>query len=313
MPERRRILPKMSNLDMFYAAGKRVRGAAALFLFAVLAAVPVQAAERFGDGLLWRIEGKGAPASHVFGTIHLSDPRVTQLAPAVDREFKASRSLTIEAGLDPGNMVALVNRMLYSDGRTLADVAGEDLYKRAAALVGGLGLPEAAVRNFKPWAVALLLSSPPQDPESVLDYVLARMAKEQGKAVLELESLDEQAGIFDGMAEADQLALLRHAVDNYERLPKDMARLIEVYLKRDLSGMWRISEETSATGDDAKRVNEVFAQRLIYDRNVRMVERMEASLGQGGAFVAIGALHLYGDRGVLALLERRGYKVTRVY
>ena len=95
-----------------------ILGAAAFALFALIA-LPSQAAERFGEGLLWRIEGKGAQASHVLGTIHLADSRVTRLPPAVEREFKASRSLTIEAGFDPGNLVALVNRMVYSDGRSL--------------------------------------------------------------------------------------------------------------------------------------------------------------------------------------------------
>ena len=291
---------------------REILGAAAL-AFIVLLALPAQAAERFGEGLLWRIEGKGAAPSHVLGTIHLADSRVTKLPPPVEREFKGSRSLTIEAGLDPGNLVAVVNRMVYSDGRSLPAVAGDDLYKRAVALTDGLGLPEPLARQFKPWALALMLSSPQQDPSSVLDYMLARMAQEQGKTVLELESLDEQASLFDEMTEADQVALLRHAVTNYARLLKDTARLTDVYLKRDLSAMWRISEEGSSTSADAKRVNEVFAQRLIFDRNTRMVERMQPTLGQGGAFIAIGALHLYGDRGVLALLERMGYKVTRIY
>jgi hypothetical protein len=286
---------------------------AALFALVLLAAIPAHAAERFGEGLLWRIDGKGAPASHVLGTIHLADTRVTTLPPPVEQAFGQSRSLTIEAGLDPANLIAVVNRMIYSDGRSLPGVAGEDLFKRAAALSGGLGLPEPVARSFKPWALALMLSVPQQDPASVLDFMLARLAQEQGKTVLELESLDEQAAIFDGMAEADQVALLRHAVTNYERMPQVMGRLIDGYLKRDLAGMWRISEEASGTGEEATRVNEVFARRLIYDRNARMVERMQASLAQGGAFVAIGALHLYGDRGVLALLERRGYRVTRVY
>ncbi|HKU69559.1 MAG TPA: TraB/GumN family protein [Burkholderiales bacterium] len=298
---------------MLDAAMMRVRFLAALVLVAVPAALPAQAAERFGEGLLWRIEGKGAAPSHVLGTIHLADSRVTKLPPPVEREFKGARSLTIEAGLDPGNLVAVVNRMVYSDGRSLPAVAGDDLYKRAVALTDSLGLPEPLARQFKPWALALMLSSPQQDPSSVLDYMLARMAQEQGKTVLELESLDEQASIFDEMSEADQVALLRHAVTHYGRLAKDTARLTDVYLKRDLSAMWRISEESSSTSADAKRVNEVFAQRLIFDRNTRMVERMQPTLGQGRAFIAIGALHLYGDRGVLALLERQGYKVTRVY
>ena len=164
---------------------------------------------------------------------------------------------------------------------------------------------------FKPWAMMLLLSAPQQDPTQVLDYVLARMALEQGKAVLELESFDEQVAVFDGMSEADQVALLQQAVANYERLPKVIERLIGAYLKRDLAAMWRISDES--VGENMKRIKEIFVTRLIVERNSRMVERMAASLGQGGAFVAVGSLHLYGDRGVLALLERRGWRVTRVY
>lgn len=303
-------MPKRDTLDVLIS---RARIAAAIVLLGALAAVPASAAERFGEGLLWRIDGKGAPASHVFGTIHLADPRVTTLPAPVGREFKQSRSLTIEAGLDSSSFAALANRMIYADGRDLSGVAGEELFKRTAALAGGLGLPEPAVRLFKPWALALLLSAPPQDPAGVLDYVLARMALEQGKTVMELESLDEQVSVFEGMSEADQVALLRHAVNNYERLPQVIGRLIEVYLKRDLAAMWRISEESGGGGEETKRVNQMFAQRLIYDRNTRMAERMEAQLKQGGAFIAVGALHLHGDRGVLALLERRGWRVARVY
>jgi len=313
MPERRRILPKLSNRDTLDVLISRARVAAVFVVLAVLAAIPAGAAERFGEGLLWRIDGKGAPASHVFGTIHLSDKRVTDLPSAVAREFKQSRSLTIEAGLDLSTLAALANRMIYTDGRDLPGVAGDELFKRTAVLAAGLGLPEPLVRMFKPWAVAMLFSAPQQDPSGVLDYVLARMAQEQGKAVLELESLDEQVSVFEGISEADQVALLRHAVNNYERMPQTIERLIERYLRRDLAGMARISEESGGRGEDAKRLYEVFARRLIYERNTRMVTRMEPHLGQGGAFVAVGALHLHGERGVLSQLERRGWRVTRVY
>jgi uncharacterized protein YbaP (TraB family) len=309
MAQRPRILPKMPNRNTLDLLISRARIAAALFLLAVVSTA--HAAERFGEGLLWRIDGKGAPASHVFGTIHLADARVTTLPSAVAREFKQSRSLTIEAGADLSSIATLANRMIYTDGRDLPGVAGDALYKRVAALSVPLGLPEVAVRIFKPWAMTLLLSAPRQDPTQVLDYVLARMAQDGGKPVLELESLDEQVSVFESMSEADQLALLRHAVANYERLPQVIERLIAAYLKRDLAAMARISDEGG--GEDTKRIKEIFTRRLIVERNTRMVDRMEESLRQGGAFVAVGALHLYGDRGVPAQLERRGWKVTRVY
>jgi uncharacterized protein YbaP (TraB family) len=292
-----------------------LRAGAVFALFAALSSVALQlsAAERYEQGLLWRVEGSGAVPSHVFGTVHLADPRVTRLPPAVAREFERSRSLTLEAGLDSDAILALAGRMVFTDGRDLPGVAGAELFDRTARLTAGLGLPEALLRPFKPWAVAMLLSVPPQDPSSVLDVVLGRLASEQGKPVLPLESLDEQVSVFEEMSLPDQVALLSQAVDEYEQLPRLTGRVIDAYLARDLAALWRISQESAGAGADERRLNDVLMRRLLHERNDRMAERAEARLKEGGAFIAVGALHLYGSGGVLALLERRGWRITRVY
>ncbi len=293
----------------------RARSVAALALWCLLAAAPVvaPAAERFGQGLLWRIEGKGVAASHVFGTIHLADPRVTVLPPAVARELKQARTVMLEARLDAGSLQLLAARMLYTDGRDLPGVAGEELFRKTVAVAGGIGLPEPALRLLKPWALAVLLSVPPQNPAEVLDLVLARLATEQGKPLLELESMEEQLAIFEGLSEEDQVLMLRHAVDNFENMPRLIGRVVDAYLARDLAGLWRIREETARASEEMRRFHETFVRRLLHDRNGRMAQRAEPRLREGGAFIAVGALHLYGDGGLPALLERRGWRVTRVY
>jgi uncharacterized protein YbaP (TraB family) len=275
-------------------------------------AAPQAGAQRFEQGLLWRIEGAGAPASHVFGTVHVDDARVVQLPPAVARALDEARSLAVELGLTLGNVVALAQGMMLRDGRDLATVAGASLYARSAAAAARIGLPEPALRLFKPWAAALLLMAPRQDPQRVLDYALVRRAQERGLPVYELESVEEQIAVFDGLAEQDQVALLRRAVDEHERLPGVIERVVGAYLARDLAAMWRISQEGG--GDAAaRRLDELIVRRVLEARNERLAQRMEARLREGAAFVALGALHLYGERGVLALLERRGWRVTRVY
>jgi len=291
------------------------RAAAMLVLFAALSGVALHssAAERYEHGLLWRIEGANAPASHVFGTMHLADPRVTSLPPAVARELDQARSLTLETGLDPAGIVVLAGRMVFDDGRDLQGAAGAELFDRASRLTAGLGIPEPMLRLFKPWAVAVLLSTPPQDPSNVLDLVLARLAAEQGKPVHELENMEEQISVFEEMSMQDQVALLRQAVDEYERMPRLIGRVVNAYLARDLAALWRISQESVGKGEEERRLNDVFTRRLLNERNARMAERAESRLREGGAFIAVGALHLYGSNGVLSLLERRGWRVTRVY
>lgn len=276
---------------------------------------PAQKAQtqRFSQGLLWRIERGDAPASHVFGTIHVSDPRVTALPPAVKQSFDASAHFMMEVLLDPANVVALAGRMLYLDGRDLPSVIGAPLYQKVVAIGPAIGLPPQILSRFKPWAVALMLMMPHKDAENILDNRLYQMALQQKKGVHPLETVDEQVDVFETLSERDQTALLRHAVAHHEQLNARIDRVIEVYLRGDLAALSRMSEDDSASDAEMKRISASLMRRLIDDRNVRMAERMEAQLKSGRAFVAVGALHLYGERGVLAHLANRGYKVSRVY
>jgi uncharacterized protein YbaP (TraB family) len=58
---------------------------------------------------------------------------------------------------------------------------------------------------------------------------------------------------------------------------------------------------------------DTFYKRLVDDRNLLMVKRMEKHVQQGNSFIAVGALHLPGEKGLLKLLEKKGYNVSTVY
>jgi uncharacterized protein YbaP (TraB family) len=267
----------------------------------------------FDKGLLWRIEKPGAAPSHLFGTVHLADKRVTALPDAVRKVFDAARSFSMEVASDASNVAILAARMVYMDGRDLPRVAGEELFRKVVPLAADLGLPAEMARMFKPWAMVLLLEMPQQQMEDVLDFMLHRLAAEQGKSLGYLETVDEQVAAFERMSEADQVALLKLAVETHKDLKAQSEKLVQAYLQRDLRLMWQIGEAEVAQRPDLKPVKAVFDQRLLFDRNTRMVERMQPQLKSGAAFVAVGALHLYGDKGLLSLLAREGYRVTRVY
>jgi len=127
-----------------------------------------------------------------------------------------------------------------------------------------------------------------------------------------LETIDEQLKVFDEIALQDQIVLLEEAVENHAQLKRDLQQVIECYLARDLAGMQQLSDEESNRLGNPRLVAEV-ERRLIYERNVHMAERMLPRLQEGNAFVAIGALHLPGEQGVLRLLQQRGYSISVVY
>jgi uncharacterized protein YbaP (TraB family) len=275
-------------------------------------AVPSTAqAEGFTRGLLFEVAIDGVAPSYLFATMHSDDPRVIRLSAAVQAAFDDADGFVMEAVPDDGAIAKSMSLMSYSDGRSLQQVLPLDLYQATVEVMATRGMSEEAIRAYKPWALVMLLSTPPAATGEFLDLRLYRAALAQGKSTVGLETLEEQLGLLDGLSEADQVALLRAALATYPELREVFQRLVAAYVRRDLSALVQLSDMYSRWG--SPQLAERFRRTAIDDRNRRMAERMRPLLAEGGRFVAVGALHLPGPGGLLQRLSDLGYRVRPVY
>ncbi len=264
----------------------------------------------FTKGLLWRISGVNTPPSYLFGTMHVDDPRVTELPEVVAAAFHRSNSLTLEAKLDLASLTAVATKMILGDGQSLADILGSDLFADAQELLEQRGIPGPLAARFKPWAVSVLLSAPRSSTGMFLDRVLHERARRQDKPIHGIETLEEQISVFDELSLTDQVSLVRETVAQYAQLHSLIEELTQAYLQRNLSALVAVTDRYLAdNGTLAQRIK----KRLIVERNIKMAERIYPRLREGNAFIAVGALHLPGVDGMLALLRNKGLNVEAVY
>ena len=271
----------------------------------------------FGKGLLWRIERPGTAPSHIFGTMHSADRQVAALPAPVRQVFDRAGSLTLEIAMNGQTQMELASSMLLFDGRNLADIAGPERLDRVVDAGARYGMPRERLMYFKPWALMLFFSVPPSEFQRQmaggipLDQILQQDAQGRGIALHALETIQEQIEVFGGLSETEQLALLDATMEVNPEIEPFFEAMREAYLARDLAGLHRLSEEMAA-GTDPK-LQTLYEDRLINARNKRMVARMTERLAEGKAFIAVGALHLSGEGGILNLLQKAGYEVSRVY
>ena len=286
------------------------------FLLAVtaFAALPAAAEERYTRGLLWRVSAPGTPPSHVFGTLHAADARLAELPAPVRKAFDASRSLMLEYVADAYGKQRFLEAAMFLDRRTLEQAIGREDFERAYELLKPVGLTREFVNKLKPWGVLLNLRSSWQPAAAPApDAQLHALALERRMAVAQIEETEEQVFTFDELPVASQVALLRHGLAHREELAGLGERTLQAYLARDLGALWREQEEFARRHPDIAAHHAELVKRVVLDRSVVMAFRMQRELRRGRAFVAIGALHLYGAKGVLALLARDGYRAQRLY
>lgn len=287
-----------------------------LFLAGMLAAaLPLQArTERFARGLLWRVEKAGIAASHVYGTIHVPDPRLAELPAVVRRRFQAARSLMLEFVPDPYSRSRFLEAAMFLDRQTLAEKIGAEDFERALEHLAPIGLPREVVNKLKPWGVLLNLRNPRRAEQGApLDSQLLELARARRLPLHQIEGVEEQIFTFDEFPMDSQIALLKHSLAHRDELLELAERTLEAYLERDLAAIWRLREQFIARHPAIAAHQAVMTKRVVHDRSVVMAFRMQRELRRGGAFVALGALHLYGDKGVLALLEADGYRADVVF
>jgi uncharacterized protein YbaP (TraB family) len=274
-----------------------------------------------GEGLLWRIEGAPKP-SYLFGTIHLSDPRVVTLVQPVAQAFAESDRLAVEiadlAGEDGAATIA--KHAMVPKGNSIADLP-RDIRPQIKSALQARGIPGDAADHFEKWFLVLALAMPPcsmremagKSPDDVLDGSLAKAARDAGKAVIGLETSEEQILMFKSL-DKDVIRRELILVPRMEPMGEDILEtMTQAYLARRTAlfdhALPAIAKLSKKEAEDA-----VYFQRaMVDDRNVTMVERAKAELDKGGLFIAVGAGHIAGHKGLVELIRKAGFTVTRVY
>ncbi|WP_292897731.1 TraB/GumN family protein [Nitratireductor sp.] len=284
-----------------------------------------QAAETLnGKGLLWRVEKEGVAPSYLFGTMHMSDPRVVTLPANAHKAFEGADRVVIETTdiLDQSTMAAAMFKrpelMMFTGEETLGDHLDDAQRQAVANALELRGIPFASVKKMKPWMLISLVALPAceiQRKEAgmpILDLKLAEDAQNAGKELLGLETAVEQ---LDAMASLPMEMHVRGLVETLalgDALNDVMETMVSLYEQGETGMFWPLIRVALPEQEDAPGDYTAFDQAMVRARNGTMAERAQPILDEGNAFIAVGALHLPGEEGLIELLRADGYTVEGV-
>ncbi|MFV1984519.1 MAG: TraB/GumN family protein [Thiohalomonadales bacterium] len=259
---------------------------------------------------LWKIDKNGKEPSYILATMHSEDPRILILPDNYNKIFIGAKSFTAEIDLSIDNTEILTKAMMLPANKKLKKIIGENLFKKSVIILNDYGIPENIINQMKPWAVLMTLSYPKPKTGLFLDKLLFDKAIKMKKKYYGLETVQEQIAIFDNASYAEQRILLLDSIKQYPSFEKQLEIIKQLYIKGDLDGLREYNKKVMLKGN--YQVAEKFMIELLDKRNIKMVYRMKPRLGEGGAFIAVGALHLPGNAGILQLLREQEYQLTPI-
>ncbi len=271
--------------------------------------VPIS--KRSHKELLYVVDNCKRPASYLFGTIHLDDEKVKDSAAPAFAALKASKRAIFEIKNSKQNQEKTVALMILppSEQRTLSDIIGWSEFQLLAKEIQTLkpGFPLAMLERYRPWAASILVQLPPASGDNIhLDDRLQLEAKQLSLPVIGLETPESQMAVFTMLTEKEQVTLMQDTLAHIHTLREQNETLKELYLQKDLQGIYRLGDKAFEEISDSKMRN-YLKRELIVKRNEAMAQALQPYLTKGRSFIAVGALHLPGTEGLLNKLEKAGY------
>lgn len=272
-------------------------------------------------GRLWRVASE--PPSYLIGTFHVAAGGLEVPGPILTALVEEAQTLFLEiegadAEAELARYLADPDNLFRTDGKSFTD--GMDEAERASAqrILSTYGMPMVVAEGMNPLVLFSLLSLPPCALELALldglDANLETLAHDAGVEVRALETVMEQIeALIGGPGELDTIVRLTlTTAANYDAY---WFTMLALYRTGHIQAILTLSEhamEELVGQEEAQRVLATFLDRLVVERNERMVERVLPDLREGGIVVAVGALHLPGESGIVELLREEGFDVVRV-
>ncbi|WP_299704451.1 TraB/GumN family protein [uncultured Pontibacter sp.] len=263
--------------------------------------------------LLWEISGNGLKQpSYLYGTYHLLNDSYLNSVPEVKEQFNKSKAVVIETEIDSAKMMLLGAKMIMPDNKLSALLNPEDFALVGQEVKQAFGFDLAMADQMKPMTILLMLSLTEYQKMEVLkqykgqplDGFFADQGRKDGKKIHTLETMEQQFDLLYSHHPLDKQAeQLVAYVKNKDKALEISDRLVELYFNKDLPAMWTISEEyNELTGGGDMSY-------MVDDRNIDWMTKLPAIMKEQATFVAVGALHLPGENGLLQLLQKAGYTV----
>ena len=260
-------------------------------------------------GLFWQITKAGKRVGYLFGTMHTEDARVLAIGQQVQPKVEDVKCLAIELELNQESSMKVAQAMFFNDGQQLPQIVSKETFAKLAQLLArDYALSSEQALAMKPWAAMMMLSMPKSQTGMFLDRALYLEAVSKQFKVFSLETPEEQIAVMDEMSLEDQVSLLEDVLVHYEKMPEMFEQLAIAYLQQDLAAMQNLYRQYTQGAD--RRLIDKLTERLLTTRNERMIKRMIKIYADHQCIVAVGALHLPGDVGLLNLLRKYGYGTT---
>ena len=267
------------------------------------------------NSLLWRISGNGLAApSYLYGTIHMiakDDFFLTDSTRAfIDRAGQVTFEIDMEDMNNIVTQLSLLMDAMMDDGQTLRDLLSEEDYKIVKAHFDKMGLPLMFLERMKPMFLTVFtgMDMSPQAMSSgeMVSYEMEilKIAEGQNKEIGGLETAQFQMSMFDSIPYQAQASMLVESIKSANAGEEEFAKMVELYKKQDIAGMTTMMGEDDGIGE--------YEDLLLVQRNKNWIPVMGKMMAERPTFFAVGAGHLGGKTGVVALLRKEGYAVAPV-
>lgn len=298
---------------------------------------------RDSKGFFWKVEGE-ANTVYLLGSIHMSDGSMYPLSKAIESAFAEADILAVEADIyvSAEALQALTMEKGFftaESGETIGDHIPAELYEVFAEVCGAFGIPAEMYDLMKPWMANLMIQGmamigdDTDAPALGIDMHFLRKAHASGKRVVELEGAVFQYDMFDSFSDelqtlqlAQTLTALISAGEPEDSEPDEeeleamesaireaFAMLLDIVKTGDAETLAQLLGVDAVYEDPLDiEFNEIF----LIDRNAGMADKVHRFLSDAedssDYFVVVGAAHMLGSKGLVALLTDMGYNVVRV-
>jgi len=276
------------------------------------------AVERGSKLFLWKAS---SPTTEIYllGSIHLGKKEFYPLPKEIETAFERSKYLVLEADeakLEPGKLQQMVlERGIYPAEDFLSKHASAETIKALNAVAEPLGFPPGSTERMRPWFLALSLSLMSiqklgYTPEFGIDRHFSGAAKEKGKEILEMESMEFQIKLLSGFSDELQMKFLESTIEEAGNSKERMETIVAAWSKGDTATL----EEEMLKKPLKKHPSQAeFHAKLLDERNVGMAKKIGDYLKTKDLhFVVVGASHLIGEKGIVRLLEKDGVKIEQI-